>query len=88
MEKKSYSNDQIKDLVLGVLARRALVTVSEIRDQDELYDDLSLDSLDQVETVIDLESMFSISLSDDEVYYINTVEDLVNLVTRKVRERD
>jgi acyl carrier protein len=88
MEKKVYSNDQIKNLVLDILAHRALIEASEIRDQDTLYDDLSLDSFDQVETVIDLESMFSISLSDNEISDLTTVEALVNLVTRKVRKRD
>lgn len=47
---------------------------------------LGMDSLDLVEIVIDLELEFDILLSDEDVYSVKTVQDLVDRV-RVHRER-
>lgn len=45
--------------------------------------DLKVDSLDLVELVIDAEKRFSISITDDEITQINTVQDFIDLVNQK-----
>ena len=69
--------------------RKVIKTNLDLRElpglKEKIIQDLGADSLDQVEIVMMLEDDFDISISDDEFYKADTVEDLVNLVEEKLK---
>ena len=67
-------SQRIKELI------QTQVGKSEVRDDDDLVEDLDFDSLDIVELVIAIEDEFSIEISDAKVENLKTVEDVVNMV--------
>jgi len=52
--------------------------------KDNLNKDLGADSLDRIEIVMMIEDDFGIDISDEEFEKVRTVEDIVNLVEKKV----
>ena len=50
----------------------------------QTLDELGADSLDQVEIAMDIETEFDILIEDSESSAIVTVQDLIDLVTRKL----
>lgn len=60
----------------------SVVNIGEIDINEEysLYDDLGMDSLDLVETVIRLEKSFDITISDERAAKLRTVGDIVIMV--------
>lgn len=52
----------------------------DINEEYSLYDDLGMDSLDLVETVIKLEKSFDITISDERAAKLRTVGDIVIMV--------
>ena len=60
---------------------------SEITDEKRLEIDLCLDKLDVVELVMNVEESFNIEISEEEAEKVNTVGDLIGIVTRKLEEK-
>lgn len=53
-----------------------------------LEEDLMIDSLDVIELSIEIESEFDIVIEDREVGLIKTVQDLCDIIERKVEEKE
>lgn len=61
--------------------------IDELTNESKIDDDLGADSLDQVEIVMNLEEIFEITTTDEEIEACITVQDVVNLVTSKYEQR-
>lgn len=72
--------DTIKEIVAGYLN----VDASTIKDDDNMIDDLGLDSLDSIELIINIEEKIGIELSDDELAGIKTIGELAVALDRKL----
>ena len=48
--------------------------------ESNVFDDLNFDSLDSVQIVLELENVFDIDVTDDEIDNIKTIKDIVELV--------
>lgn len=72
MEALQVVKDAIKDRV----------NVDGIKYEDKL-DELGLDSLDLVETMLKIEKALDIVFSTDEIVELKTVQDVVNLIESK-----
>lgn len=57
---------------------------NRITPQAQLLGDLDLDSLDTMELTLSLEEKFAIEIPDDELQDLETVQDAVILIERKV----
>jgi len=79
--------DEIKTRVIEKLKEVSAFSEYEDIKESEPLRDLGLDSLDAVELMMNLESEFSIGISDDEAEKIEneTVEDLINYVYDRVK---
>ena len=64
-------------------ASESSLEASEVEAGTNLRDDLGLDSLQAVTVVIALEQEFEIEIDDDEIDGLQTVGDLLELLTRK-----
>ena len=64
-------------------ASEASLDASEIEAGTNLRDDLGLDSLQAVTVVMALEQEFEIEVDDEEIDGLQTVGDILELLTRK-----
>lgn len=60
----------------------------KIHDYTNLKDDLGADSLDATEIIIELEAQFAIEISEGEDEKLATVGQVVDLVHKKVLEKE
>lgn len=52
---------------------------------DDSLDDLGLDSLDLVETMLKIEEVLGVEFTSDEIVELKTIQDVVNLIESKKR---
>lgn len=74
------STDDIKTKIKKSIAHIANLSPEEIADDASYKDDLNLDSLTILEIAVDAEYQFKITIPDDELDAIRTVNDTVNIV--------
>ena len=58
--------------VLEIVAKQAGTSVTEITADTHVINDLGFDSLDVMETVMELEDQFSIGVEEDDIPTLNT----------------
>ena len=58
------------------------INVDSINYDDKL-EDLGLDSLDLVETMLKIEEVLGIEFTSDEIVELKTIQDVVNLIESK-----
>ena len=58
------------------------VNISSIKYEDKL-DELGLDSLDLVETMLKIEEAVGVEFTSDEIVELKTIQDVVNLIESK-----
>lgn len=74
--------------VYAILDERLGVSPALLGPHVALGDDLAADSLDLMDVVIDVESVFGIVVAEREIDRVRSVADLVRLVARYLWERD
>lgn len=73
--------EKIKDII----ADRLSVQLSEVTTEARFTDELSADSLDTVELIMEFEKEFNIKIADDDAEKIKTVGDAIRHVEEKVK---
>ena len=73
----------IRSEVINRLAIECEGRFDKIEVDHDLRRDLGLDSLQSMELVLNLESVFDIEISDEEIQALETVGDVVRLVEEK-----
>lgn len=68
--------------VQNIVADLLAVDLNEVTLDARLIEDLNADSLDAVELAMSLEEHFEITVEDDEIERMNTVNDIVNTITK------
>ena len=58
------------------------INISTVNYDDKL-DELGLDSLDLVETMLKIEEVLNVEFTSDEIVELKTIQDVVNLVESK-----
>ena len=77
--------DLIKSIVTAVVAKKAGIAMSEVTMESKLADDIGLDSLDRLETSMEIERECDVTFTDQEEESVVTVGDYVELVKAKLR---
>ncbi len=70
---------RVSDVIRQVLMAEQLV----VKPESNLADDLGMDSMGAVEFVNTVEDEYKISINEDEMQSIKTVNDAVNLIWKK-----
>lgn len=71
--------EQIKKVLVDAInVDEALVT-----ENASLKDDLDIDSLSAVELALELETEFSVTIEDEELAKLETVQDIMDLIASK-----
>lgn len=76
---------EVKTSVLRTLSGHVPVNVTqENLSESHKLDQLALDSLDMIEAVFELEEQFNIVLESHELTTLETVGDLINVITERL----
>jgi acyl carrier protein len=62
------------------------IDASKVTDQTTLRKDLDLSSLQSVTLVMDLEDEFGVTIEDEEIESLDTVGDVLAMVTQKLEQ--
>lgn len=73
----------IQDRVFDILSAQLGVPVGDIALEKSIVNDLSADSLDIYEIVIELEEEFEVIIEDDIIDTLKTVKDIVDLIVKQ-----
>ena len=76
---KGYKVDEIEYKVKTVIAKELNLTVDKINNTDDLVENLKADSLDVVEIVLALEQLLNVSVSDENLSEMTTVQEVIDL---------
>jgi acyl carrier protein len=66
--------------VTNILHRTVLIELTPITEETNFRNDLAIDSLDQLEIVMECEKSFNVFIKDEIADKIRTVGDLVNTI--------
>lgn len=75
--------DLIKSIVIASVSRKAGVDEREVTMESRLADDFGIDSLDRLETTLEIERECDVVFTDQEEERVVTVGDYVELVKAK-----
>jgi len=79
------NRDEILDKTKAVVVRILELENHESENDASLCNDLGADSLDVAECIMELEKEFNISISDDDIDTVTTINSLVDLIEKKVK---
>lgn len=78
------SAEEIFEQIRGVLVRDFEIPQEKISRASHLVDDLDFDSIDAIDLAVRLEEAVGLTLDEDELKAIRTLEDIVRLVEAHV----
>ena len=78
---------EIEARVKAIIVEKFGVAESEVTSEANFTNDLSADSLDRVELIMEIEDEFGISIPEDQAENIATVGDAVKYVEKMVAEK-
>ncbi len=78
---------EIEARVKEIIVEKFGVSESEVTSEANFTNDLSADSLDRVELIMEIEDEFGISIPEEQAEKIATVGDAVKYVEEKVAEK-
>jgi len=79
MADKAKTIDKVKDII----AKQLSVKPEEIKNDSNIAEELGADSLDLVEILMSLEDEFGISIPDEAIPQIKTINDVVAFIEKK-----
>lgn len=71
---------ETREKVINLMLRLSDKSKEEIREEDDLYNDLGFDSLDSVELAIDMEKEFGVYMDEEYLNKWRTVKDVLDTI--------
>ena len=72
--------------IIEIIAKQLRIDPAKISEDTDIVADLGADSLDIVESLIELEQTFSISVPDEEIALLKTPKDIFDYIKAKKAE--
>jgi acyl carrier protein len=82
----AMTKDQIFDRVRTILVNAFELDPGDISPTAHLIDELDLDSIDAIDLAVDLEKETGLSVKEDELRALRVVQDIVDLIHRRLDE--
>jgi acyl carrier protein len=76
--------EKLKAIIKPYLEYEEDEAFENLNEETNLIDELSFDSVDLIEIVIDIEEAFDIKIEDSEIQIIKQVKDIVGLIKGKM----
>lgn len=70
--------------IKAILVKHLRVSPDSITENTNIQEDLSADSLDVVEIIMELEETFNVPISDEDAVSLKTVKDLMNYIEKQL----
>ncbi|MBO0819741.1 MAG: acyl carrier protein [Nocardiopsaceae bacterium] len=81
--------DQVSDRIITLLAKAAVLPREDVEDpRTNLREDLGMDSMDFIELITVLERELGHQVEREQLSYVQTVGDVVDLVCELIAKRD
>ncbi len=74
---------KLEDKVIDIIVEQLDVKKEECLPQASFINDLGADSLDLVELIMEMEEEFNVTVSDDELEKIRTIQDVIDFLKKK-----
>ncbi len=71
------------DRVKKIISAQLGIDEKKIKPETRILEDLQADSLDMIEMITEIESEFNISISDEEIATLRTVQDVVDFCNKQ-----
>lgn len=78
---------KIAERVTKVIKEQLGISLYRITPELSLVEDLAMDSLDLVEMAMAMEDEFTLELADDQCVACETVQDVIDMIAREVKEQ-
>ena len=78
------SNEEILEKLKEIIVERLGVEEELVTEKATFVDDLSADSLDIVELIMEIEEVFDLEIADNEAEKIVTVGDVINYIKENI----
>jgi acyl carrier protein len=78
-------SEKIFEKLKSMLATQLTIDATDIKPQTEIIGELGADSLDLVEMLMNIEAEWGLTIEDNEIEGIVTVQDAVDLIDKKLR---
>ena len=75
----------LENEIKAIIAKELEIKVEEIHNNDEFIETLCADSLDMVELAMKLEERYNISVPDEDLKNLITVNDIIKYVEMKTQ---
>lgn len=76
---------KLNDEVCQAIAKQLRKPIAEVTATKKLKDDLNADSLDLVELMMNLEERYSITIADEDLAGLKTIQDVVNYIAKMMK---
>lgn len=73
-------SDEIKNKINGLISEKLGIDLEDFNEQSNIWDDLGMDMLDEVELIMELEKNFGIIINDEHCADNKTVADVYETV--------
>ena len=78
----------LDDRIRATVAESLGIHLSEVTHESDIVANLGADSLDCIELAMSIEQEFGISMSNDQMDEVDTVQELIDYVIVAIHERD
>ena len=75
---------EMLEKVMDMLAKQLRIDVNTLEPDTNIVEDLCADSLDIVEMLMEIESKFGITVSDEEAMELKTIRDVADFIESKL----
>ena len=76
----------VSDVIVKMLIKQLNKKPEEVTPKMRIKEDLGADSLDVVEVLMGIEDKYGITVPDEVVMGVKTVEDLINVATKMAKK--
>jgi acyl carrier protein len=76
------------EIVIEIIEEKKGSSAVTVESSSRLIDDLHYDSLSTVEIVMNFEDKFGITIPEEDVLKLKTVQDVIDYIEIKVKEKD
>ena len=73
---------KLMDEVCNAIAKQLRKPIAEVTATKKLKEDLNADSLDLVELMMNLEERYNITIADEELVNLKTIQDVVTYIAK------
>lgn len=75
---------EISEKIGKIISDKLGIDLTDIKSESRFMEDLGCDSLDRVELIMEMEKEFNLTIPDEEMETIFTVQDAINLIEKKI----